>query len=402
MLSSINAYAAEFILEIYGNANLDGTIDQKDIEYVQGIIDGTKNSTYLADANYDGTINDLDIAQIEHIIKGDEKNLTITQYLKTSKELNITKTPVTVTMPVKSIAALSGSYGPYMLCALGDADKIVAVLSGAVERGEIRDLIKDKAIVGTSNNDWDMEKILELKPDVVLGYASFDLSEQRKTLEAAGISVVQMNFNRPETYKEEARTLGWLLGKQDRVEELIDFEDEHIGVIDERVKDLKDDQKPRVYAETYRDNRYGGSSSSVGLAVGPCGGIDIFENIGVAKDIDPEEVIRQNPQVVIHMTAGNYMPNSGYDATNSSEMEKKIADIENRTGWDHIDAAKNGRVYIITSDAASIHPSIFQAYIAKWLHPDLFKDMDPVAIHQEWLQKFLGIPYKGVYAFPLL
>lgn len=95
------------------------------------------------------------------------------------------------------------------------------------------------------------------------------------------------------------------------------------------------------------------------------------------------------------------MSDSGYDATNTSEMEKKIADIENRTGWDHIDAVKNGQVYVITSDAASIHPSIFHAYIAKCLHPEEFKDLDPVAVHQEWLQKFLGIEYKGVYAFPL-
>lgn len=392
---------AEFVLEIYGNANMDETIDQDDIEYVQGIINGVNDATDLADANYDGNINDLDIAQIDLIIKGEEKNITVIQNLKTSKEINITKTPATLNMPIKSIAALSGTYGPYMLCALGDSDLIVAILSGAVERGEIRDIMKDKTIVGTSNDDWDMEKILELKPDLVLGYASFDLAEYRKILEPAGISLVQMNFNRPETYKSEVRTLGWILGKRDRAEELISFEDEHLNYITERTKDLKEEQKPKVYAETYRDNRYGGSSSSVGLAIGPCGGIDIFEDLGVSTDIDPEEVISQNPQVIIHMTAGNYMSDSGYDAANTSEMVKKIADIENRTGWDHIDAVKNGRVYVITSDAASIHPSIFHAYIAKCLHPEEFKDLDPVAVHQEWLQKFLGIEYKGVYAFPL-
>jgi hypothetical protein len=28
--------------------------------------------------------------------------------------------------------------------------------------------------------------------------------------------------------------------------------------------------------------------------------------------------------------------------------------------------------------------------------------MDPVAIHNEWLQKFLGEDFKGVYGYPLL
>ncbi|MCK9439878.1 MAG: ABC transporter substrate-binding protein [Methanothrix sp.] len=394
--------AADFALEIYGNANQDDTIDWDDVKFVQGIINGSNNATELADANYDGIIDDKDIAQIELIMQGKEKNLTITQYLKTSKELVITKKPVTVTIPIKSIAALSGTYGPYMLCALGDNDKIVAVLSGAMERGEIKDLIDDKSVVGTSNDDWDMEKILKIKPDIVLGYASFDLSEQRKILEASGIALVQMNFNRPETYKNEVRIIGWLLGKQERAEKLINFEQEHMDFIKERTENLSREEMPRVYAETYRDYRYGGSSSSIGLSVGPCGGIDIFEQVGVSTDIDPEEVISKDPQVIIHMTAENYISDSGYNAINSSQIEKRIADIENRTGWDHIDAVKDGKVYIITSDAASIHPSIFQTYVAKWLHPELFKDLDPVAVHEEWLQKFLGIKYKGVFAYPLL
>jgi len=102
------------------------------------------------------------------------------------------------------------------------------------------------------------------------------------------------------------------------------------------------------------------------------------------------------------MTFNTYIPASGYDAENTTQMAAKIKDIENRTGWSNIDAVKDGRVYIISSDASSIHPSIFNSYIAKWLHPELFEDLDPVAIHSEWLQKFLGIDFKGVYAYPLM
>jgi iron complex transport system substrate-binding protein len=74
----------------------------------------------------------------------------------------------------------------------------------------------------------------------------------------------------------------------------------------------------------------------------------------------------------------------------------------NRSGMEVIDAVKNGRVYIISTDAASIHPSIFNSYVAKWLYPELFQDLDPVSIHKEWLNEFLGVEFKGVYAYPLL
>ncbi|MDD2836214.1 MAG: ABC transporter substrate-binding protein [Methanothrix sp.] len=393
--------AAAFTLDIFGNANMDDTINADDIAYLQGIINGTNKETELADANYDGKIDQLDVSQIEEIIRGVEKNLTIIQYIKPSSAPEIARTPVKVPLPIESIAALSGTYGPEMLCVLGDADKIVAVTDTAANRGEIREMIKDKPGVGATF-EWDMEKVLQIKPDVVLGYASYDYSEQRKILDASGITLIQMNFNRPEVYAGEARNLGWLLGKKDRVEELIDFEDKHLNLIEERVKGLTNAEKPRVYAESYKDLQYSAGSTSITAAIKPCGGINIFEELkGSNNEIDPEQVITDNPQVILKMTSHNDMSNSGFDAVNTTQMAAKVLDIVNRTGWNNIDAVKDGRVCIITSDAASIHPSIFNSYVAKWLHPDLFKDMDPLEIHKEWQQKFLGIEFKGVYAYPL-
>jgi iron complex transport system substrate-binding protein len=45
------------------------------------------------------------------------------------------------------------------------------------------------------------------------------------------------------------------------------------------------------------------------------------------------------------------------------------------------------------------------AYMAKWLYPDLFQDLDPHAIHQEYLTKFQGLPEDfmdnhGIFAYP--
>lgn len=58
MLIIMPAVAADYTLGIFGNANMDDTIDEDDISYVEGIIDGTSEETQLADANYDGTIDE--------------------------------------------------------------------------------------------------------------------------------------------------------------------------------------------------------------------------------------------------------------------------------------------------------------------------------------------------------
>lgn len=118
MAVSLVAAGDQFILDIFGNANMDDTIDENDIKYVQRIIGGENKATELADANYDGTVDENDIIQIEQIMSGEEKNLTIMQYIQLQTATTFTREPVTVPMPVKSIAALGGSYGPEMLCAL--------------------------------------------------------------------------------------------------------------------------------------------------------------------------------------------------------------------------------------------------------------------------------------------
>jgi len=42
--------------------------------------------------------------------------------------------------------------------------------------------------------------------------------------------------------------------------------------------------------------------------------------------------------------------------------------------------------------------------MAKWFHPDLFEDLDPKAIHQEYLTRFQGLDYDldehGVFVYP--
>ena len=54
-----------FILDIFGNANMDELINAKDITYVEGILNGANKQTDLADANQDGKIDQADIDWIK-------------------------------------------------------------------------------------------------------------------------------------------------------------------------------------------------------------------------------------------------------------------------------------------------------------------------------------------------
>ena len=386
----------DYVLGIYGNANEDDTIDMRDLTYVKLIFFGKKPVTELADAKYDGKINPLDFIQIKLIIVGTEKELTIVQYLRLGPGDEITEKPVTVPIPIKSIVVTSAY--PDAICVFEEQDKIIGVVSYARNKPELKIFLEDKPNVGSSYS-WDMEKILELKPDIVLAYAHYDFSDYEKTLKAAGIPLVRMDFYQQKKYPREIRNLGWILGNKERAEELINFEQHYLNLIKERVEDLTDEQKTRVYWEGYGDYKAAGLGSAEHTLIITCGGINIFENIKGFKKIDPEALIERNPQVILLTIYASLIP-CNYDVTDTGPMEELRNSIMNRPGLANVNAVKNKKVYLLSTTTRGLHASVSNCYVAKYLHPELFEDIDPVDIHREWFERFLGIEYKGVYAYP--
>ena len=90
LLASSAAYGHP--LKVFGNANMDEVIDEADIKYVQGILEGKNDVTELADANHDGKVDEEDLDQIGLIIAGDETELTL---------IDMANRTVTIPMPVE-------------------------------------------------------------------------------------------------------------------------------------------------------------------------------------------------------------------------------------------------------------------------------------------------------------
>ena len=70
-------------------------------------------------------------------------------------------------------------------------------------------------------------------------------------------------------------------------------------------------------------------------------------------------------------------------------MKEFREEVMSRTGWENIVAVKTENVYLLGWQI-QLGPSaiVSVAYMAKWFHPELFEDMDPSAIHQEYLTEF--------------
>ena len=300
---------------------------------------------------------------------------------------------VEVPSPPQRIVSVNSDVSE-VICALGAADKIV----GVSDTADFPPLLKDKAKVGQAFTP-SVEKILELKPDVVFGYGKFLKSELAQKIEAAGIPLVYLDCYKPATMGQDVRTLGKILGKEKEAEEYAAFFEKYLTQIKERTKNLKPEEKVRVYLEGYTDYSTVAAGSGGAEMLALAGGVNIAEGEKTSyPKVTPEWVVAQNPQVIIK--AASSQVSHGYGATDEG-MKKLREQIMSRPGWQQIRAVKEGRVYVISSEIyTGPRAPVGVAYFAKWLYPKLFADLDPEAMHRELLSRFHGLEATGTWVYP--
>ncbi|OEU53880.1 MAG: hypothetical protein BA871_03700 [Desulfuromonadales bacterium C00003096] len=393
LLLTLPAASSDYTLDIFGNANEDDTINMQDVTYTELIILEYRDRTDLADAKYDGKINMQDVTQIELVILGKEKELTV---------LDSADRIVTVKKPVERIISLSSGCAE-AIKAIGAKDQVVA-RNRDMDGVFFPELSKLSSVGSFFNPDY--EKILELQPDIVTSYSAMTLEEK---LEPAGIAVVCLHCYRPDKVEEEIKTLGYILDKRDGAEKFIDFFQSYLITINERVEGLSEEDMTQVYFEGYGDYSTCGKGSQEYQMTTMAGSINIAADLpgaGISGGVvDPEWLIEQNPAIIIKMAPRDL--SCGYDEDNPAEMKAKREDIMSRPGFDRISAVKNDKVHLIARDIIP-HPAFFVGvtYMAQWFYPELFEDMDPQAIHQEYLTEFQGLDYDlnehGVFVYPRL
>ena len=386
----------DVVLGVYGNANEDDTIDMRDLTYVKLIFFGERPETELADAKYDAEINPLDFVQIKLIIVGKEKELTVTDTYGGV---------VTVHKPVKCVIPEHiTSFGA--MCVL-DAEDMIVGIDAAVKKHMGPTFPQDLAdlpLIGNFFNQ-DYEAILSLNPDLYIAYRACYTPGGKETLKEKlpGVTVFWAGYYvpyNPKNLTRDMRKLGYILDRRDQAEEYIEWYNGYRDMIKERTAGLSEDEKPRVYTEYAKYECMG-----IGLHCDIAGGINSCAGMGRVFSIavDPEWVIEQNPDIIITESSTQC---GGYETDDPTCMKEAREEILNRPELANVAAVKEGRVYIYYWPAAESFPNdiILSAYFAKWLHPDLFEDLDPHAIHQEYLTRFHRIDFNvyehGVFVYP--
>jgi iron complex transport system substrate-binding protein len=313
---------------------------------------------------------------------------------------------VTVNGPIERIIANQPETMELVLAVAGEsaADKIVAVgsnKSAETVMGMYAEKFPQLADLPGINDGtgFDTEAIIALEPDVFVLNTWFldSLTETIETLDRAGIVtvVLDMSSDAMEAPQTAIGIIGELFGEQERAQELINFINEQLDLVrDANLAERTD--KPTVYiekgsgtAEAYDVSFSSGQWASV---VEVAGG----DNVAVGAidgdtQIDPEYLISSNPDFI-------FIAGLGF-GTKSSDADAVFEAYTSRTGWDTLTAVADGNVYQV-AHLMSRNPTCFYPTLvmAKLFYPDVFADVDPEAILQEYFDRFMYLDYdQGIW-----
>jgi len=340
---------------------------------------------------------------------------------------DITGRKVTVSLPVEHVILGEGRQ-IYFTAAL-DADapfKRVVGWRGDFKKADLDgyneylekfpEMTKIPTFGGMKDGTFDIEQAVALHPDVIImnsdAKSATEESGYIEKLAKIGIPLVYVDFREKpmENTEPSMRLIGKLFGKEARAEDFIKFRAEEIAKVTDVLAKHPDVKKPLVFME-----RAGGYSDdccmsfgneNFGKMVEMAGGINLAKDIipGTFGTVNPEQIIASNPDQVI-VTGANwegYVPGGKWvgvgPGADKAKSREKLAALMQRPAFTGIKAVKDGNVHAVWHQFYN-NPYQFVAIqpFAKWLHPDLFKDLNPDATFAELHKRFLPVEYRSGY-----
>ncbi|MDQ3263447.1 MAG: cobalamin-binding protein [Myxococcota bacterium] len=217
-----------------------------------------------------------------------------------------------------------------ILYTLGAGDLVVGVSGYTVRPKEARKKPRVSSFL-----DANFDRILELRPDLVLGFSDLQADLGRELCKR-GVPVYLFNQRSLTEILQTVRVVGALVGRAEDGERLADRLEANLERIAEEAITLP--RRPRVFVEEWHQPLISGIRWCSEL-VELCGGIDVCvetrEQQGAQGRIfEPEEVARRSPEVVIASWCGR-----------KARRDK----IVGRPGWAQVPAVLNDQLYEVRS-----------------------------------------------------
>jgi len=212
-------------------------------------------------------------------------------------------------------------------CALGLENELVGVSTFC----DYPPSVKSKDKIG-SFSDPNIEKIIMLKPDVVLA-TGLEQAQAVEKMRKLGLNVIPVEPDDFEGLFRSVMEIGKACGKDKEAAELVRDMRRSLDSIRTKVSRTDESLRPKVYFEIWNDPiMTAGKGSFIDEMISTAGGINIADDTGRPfSQFSAELVVARDPDVII----------LGYMAGGKSAA----GSVGGRIGWGGIKAVKAGRVY---------------------------------------------------------
>jgi iron complex transport system substrate-binding protein len=243
--------------------------------------------------------------------------------------------------------------------ALGLGDEVV----GVSDFDNYPEEVTKKEKIG--GMEFNQEKVISLKPDLVLAHASTALNSQAalQQLKDVGIPVLVVNDaqNFEQVY-DSIKMIGKATGESENAEKLIADMKKRLAELKTKAAEIKEKKKVLIEVSPEPEIYTTGKNTFMNEMLSWINA----ENIAADQEgwikMDQEAMIQKNPDVII-TTYGYYVENPA---------EKVLS----RKGWENVKAIKNKQVIDINSDRVTRSgPRIVEGVedLAKAVYPQTFK-----------------------------
>ena len=282
---------------------------------------------------------------------------------------------------------------------LGSADKIVGIhpsSMSAAESGLLGELFPEILEADTSfmaGGDLNVEQLLNLDPDVVLVNASSTeliSAIENAGLTAVGISPSKWDYDILETYDQWIALLSQMFPESSKSEEISAYSKEVYGLVQERVKDIPEEEKKSIlFLYNYDDNQIitSGKHFFGQYWADAIGGRNAAEEVEAENSnavISMEQVYQWDPDVILITNFTTAQPDDLYNNTIGSN------------DWSSVKAVTDGQVYKMPlgtyrSYTPSADTPVTFLWMAKTVYPELFEDIDITAEVRDYYQELYGV-----------
>ncbi len=400
-------------LEVYGNADNDYKIDDKDKTVIENIIDGKDGYTLdkypLADANFDGKVTQADLDQVNAILKGQNtKVFHLNHSTDTAKYPDGTYT-VSTKWPVQKTVANGAANALIMYGITGIKDNIVGInySSSSPPDKIIWPEFAAMKSLGTSTNyitESLLVECLEANPGTTCVLTadnknylngSEGLSEQELE-EKYNLDVIRLQHAAvdPDEYCAALLLIGFLFQKESDAQEVAEWTTKVYKDISEKTDKVKN--KVRAVASSYytyvsaKNSDYSDNLAQAGAIVTTweqSSSAIYFDRSNAKFDPRVYEDEYQGDVIVVFRTGSGFLKDSWYDNPenwDAATMQKHLAYFK------EFKAYENKQVWHTSGDMPIVARVIYSAAI---FYPELFSMEDADKLHQEFVDKFLDGAY---------